>query len=153
MNEFNQRLANLSSAEDFLQFFAVKYDESVVNVNRLHILKRFYQYLNRDAGLTALADEAKLYARYRSLLADAYADFVKSTPAREKVFKVFQDANGTQRVSIDKLRATLPSGLAKDCVASDPRSKREAQPYDLYDEHRSFETGAHGSSLLKPSAA
>jgi len=34
---------------------------------------------------------------------------VRSTPAQEKVFKVFQDADGRQQVSLDSLRATLPS--------------------------------------------
>ncbi|WP_341674863.1 nitrogenase-stabilizing/protective protein NifW [Niveibacterium sp. SC-1] len=109
MNEFNQRLAKLSSAEDFLHFFALDYDESVVNVNRLHILKRFYQYLRADGEIAAMSNEVTLYTRYRGLLAHAYEDFVKSTPAREKVFKVFQDAEGTQRVSLDSLRSTLPS--------------------------------------------
>lgn len=83
-------------------------DLGVVNVNRLHILKRFYQYLRSEKGL-ADGDEGVVYARYRGLLSRAYEDFVKSTPAQEKVFKVFQEADGQQRVSLDSLRATLPS--------------------------------------------
>ncbi|GAB4063276.1 nitrogenase stabilizing/protective protein NifW [Uliginosibacterium sediminicola] len=109
MNELTARLANLSSAEEFLDFFALAYDQSVVNVSRLHILKRFYQYLRRDTELSGMVDEASLYARYRSLLSQAYEDFVKSTPAQEKVFKVFQDTDGKQSVTLDSLRATLPS--------------------------------------------
>ncbi len=109
MNELTARLANLSSAEEFLDFFALPYDQSVVNVSRLHILKRFYQYLRRDTELSSMVDEASLYARYRSLLSQAYEDFVKSTPAQEKVFKVFQDTDGKQSVTLDSLRATLPS--------------------------------------------
>ncbi|HEY0200457.1 MAG TPA: nitrogenase-stabilizing/protective protein NifW, partial [Burkholderiaceae bacterium] len=45
MEDFLQRLKALSSAEDFLQFFGVPYDQKVVNVSRLHILKRFFQYI------------------------------------------------------------------------------------------------------------
>ena len=109
MDELTQRLAALSSAEEFLDFFALRYEQSVVNVSRLHILKRFYQYLHRDTEIASMVDGASLYARYRSLLSKAYEDFVKSTPAQEKVFKVFQDTDGKQSVSIESLRATLPS--------------------------------------------
>lgn len=107
MNTLVQRLTRLSSAEEFLEFFAVPYEQSIVNVSRLHILKRFFQYLRQEAGLAGLDDKA-LYQRYRALLGRAYDDFVHSTPATEKVFKVFQDAEG-KRVSLDGLRATLPS--------------------------------------------
>lgn len=107
MNTLVQRLTQLSSAEDFLNFFGVPHEQSVVNVNRLHILKRFYQYLRQEDGLAEL-DEVAMFKRYRALLARAYEDFVRSTPARERVFKVFQDADG-QRISLDSLRTLLPS--------------------------------------------
>jgi nitrogenase-stabilizing/protective protein len=108
MDSFYARLKGLSSAEDFFAFFAVAYELPVMQVNRLHILKRFYQYLHRAGGLDGLND-VQLYRRYRELLAQAYADFVCSTPAQEKVFKVFQDAGGTQHVHVDSLqRARAP---------------------------------------------
>lgn len=110
MNALIERLSKLSSAEEFLDFFAVPYEEAVVHVNRLHILKRFYQYLRKENGLDAL-DEAAMYQRYRSLLAQAYEDFVHSTAAKEKVFKVFQDADG-KSFAMDNLRQTLPSRAA-----------------------------------------
>lgn len=104
--DFTSRLATLSSAEDFLTFFAVPYEQPVVNVNRLHILKRFQQYLRRDASLAGL-NEAEMFSRYRQWLVQAYQDFVVSNAAQEKVFKVFQDVDGKQHVSLDNLRATL----------------------------------------------
>jgi nitrogenase-stabilizing/protective protein len=107
MNELTERLMRLSTAEQFLEFFAIPFDQAVVNVCRLHILKRFYQYLHREAGLDAL-DDGAIFARYRALLATAYEDFVRSTPAQEKVFKVFQDAEG-RSVSLAAVRANLPS--------------------------------------------
>lgn len=106
MDTLIQRLKALSSAEDFLQFFGIAYDERVVHVNRLHILKRFYQYLHRTEGLTGL-DDVELFRRYRALLAQAYQDFTTSTAQREKVFKVFQDVQGTQHVQLQSLRASL----------------------------------------------
>lgn len=109
MSTLIESLAKLSAAEEFLDFFAVPYQQAIVNVNRLHILKRFYQYLRQDKGLGASSDETELYKRYQGLLARAYDDFVRSTPAEEKVFKVFQEAGGARGVSLDSLRTSLPS--------------------------------------------
>ena len=96
-----------SAAEEFFNFFGVPFEQSVVNVNRLHILKRFQQYLRRDGRGTGLDAEARV-EHYRKLLTQAYQDFVASTPAQEKVFKVFQETDG-QRVSMETLRASLPA--------------------------------------------
>ena len=41
-------LEELSSAEDFLDYFGIGYDPAVVHVNRLHILQRFHDYLGRS---------------------------------------------------------------------------------------------------------
>ena len=111
MKELSMRLKDLSSAEDFLQFFGVPTDPMVVNVSRLHILKRFFQYI-RQEKLQAATDEVGLFTLYREQLVKAYGDFVTSTPAREKVFKVFQDTNGRQHVTLDSLKASIPQRLA-----------------------------------------
>ena len=107
METFLQQLKALSSAEDFLQYFGVPFEQHVVNVSRLHILKRFFQYI-RQENLLAQTDDVGLYTLYRAQLVKAYADFVKSTPAQEKVFKVFQDVNGRQHVTLDSLKSSLP---------------------------------------------
>ena len=107
METFLQQLKALSSAEDFLHYFGVPFEQSVVNVSRLHILKRFFQYI-RQENLLAESNEVGLYTAYREHLVKAYNDFVKSTPAQEKVFKVFQDVNGRQHVSLDSLKSSLP---------------------------------------------
>jgi nitrogenase-stabilizing/protective protein len=111
MENFLQRLKELSSAEDFLQYFGVPFDQAVVNVSRLHILKRFFQYLRQD-NLLASTDELALYAAYRQRLSRAYADFLSSSPAQEKVFKVFQDTNGRSHVSLESVKASLPARSA-----------------------------------------
>lgn len=105
MHTLVQRLAQLSAAEEFLEFFGIPYEQSILNVSRLHILKRFYQYMRQETGLDT-QDEVETFRLLRSLLAKAYGDFVRSTPAREKVFKVFQNAE-TRNVSLDSLRMTL----------------------------------------------
>ena len=111
METFLQQLKALSSAEDFLQYFGVPFDQHVVNVSRLHILKRFFQYI-RQENLLAQADEIGLFTQYRAQLVKAYGDFVKSIPAQEKVFKVLQDVNGRQHVTLDSLKASLPQRVA-----------------------------------------
>ncbi|MFP8779829.1 nitrogenase stabilizing/protective protein NifW [Hydrogenophaga sp. RWCD_12] len=112
MEDFLTRLKALSSAEDFLHFFGVPFDPAVVNVSRLHILKRFFQYLRQQSADMPQHDEVAMFTAYRSLLVQAYSDFVRSTPAQEKVFKVFQDVGGRQHVSIDNLKASLPQRAA-----------------------------------------
>jgi nitrogenase-stabilizing/protective protein len=88
----------------------VPFEQSVVNVSRLHILKRFFQYI-RQQTLPSADDELALYTVYREQLVKAYADFVTSTPAQEKVFKVFQDVGGKQHVTLDSLKRSVPSRM------------------------------------------
>ena len=105
MSALLDRMAQLSAAEEFFAFLDLPYEPQVVHVNRLHILKRFNQYLRITPEL-ASQDEAAQRDTCRGLLARAYRDFVESSPAQEKVFKVFQDADG-QRVSLTSLRDSL----------------------------------------------
>jgi nitrogenase-stabilizing/protective protein len=111
MENFIQQLKALSSAEDFLQYFGVPFDQAVVNVSRLHILKRFFQYI-RQQNLQDQSNEVQLFTSYREQLMKAYADFVSSTPAQEKVFKVFQDVGGKQHVTLESLKNSVPSRMA-----------------------------------------
>lgn len=103
-----ETLGTLSAAEEFFEHLGIPFDPGVIHVNRLHILKRFNQYLRAAqpdvAGLEAEAQRQTC----RELLIRAYGDFVRSTPAQEKVFKVFQDAGGAH-IGLDSLRRTLPS--------------------------------------------
>ncbi len=86
---FDEELEELESAEDFLQYFELDYEPSVVHVNRLHILQRFNTYLTQaEDQLPEDEDEKKLI--YKNLLARAYQDFVESDALTEKVFKVFK---------------------------------------------------------------
>lgn len=81
-------LEDLSSAEDFLDYFDVPYDQSVVHVNRLHILQRFHDYLAQVEEEPR--DPADRRALYADLLLGAYQDFVSSDARTEKVFRVFR---------------------------------------------------------------
>jgi len=85
----DEALAELTSAEDFLEYFGVAYVPSVVQVNRLHILQRFHDYLEREPGEFASGDEVTRATGYRRCLSRAYDDFIKSDALTEKVFRVF----------------------------------------------------------------
>jgi nitrogenase-stabilizing/protective protein len=78
---------DLVSAEDFLEYFGIEFVPAIVQVNRLHILQRYHDYLGRAGTLPEV--EAARRVVYETLLRQAYQDFVKSDALTEKVFKVF----------------------------------------------------------------
>jgi nitrogenase-stabilizing/protective protein len=90
MSPLIERMRRLSSAEEFFSLLAVPYDPKVLQVARLHILRRMSQYL-ADTALEALTDDAAEEA-CRFALARAYADFVASSPIEQRSFKVHKDA-------------------------------------------------------------
>ncbi len=103
----DEDLEELVSAEDFLEFFEVPYEPSVVHVNRLHILQRFHDYMAKQAP-NLPPDEDQQRGIYRLWLQRAYQDFVESNSIAEKVFAVFQnqaqpDGGFSSFVSIDKV--------------------------------------------------
>lgn len=87
---FQDDLDELETAEDFLRYFEVPFDQKVVHVNRLHILQRFHNYLSQDAAVADMEETAKSEA-YKTHLIRAYQDFVESSAIKEKVFKVHQE--------------------------------------------------------------
>lgn len=78
----------LSDAEEYFEFFGLSYDPQVVNVNRLHILRKFSQLVEaEDKNQT----EAQLLAAYKEALQTAYNVFLTSSGVEQKLFKVFKD--------------------------------------------------------------
>jgi nitrogenase-stabilizing/protective protein len=105
-----EALDDLVSAEDFLDYFEVPYETSVVHVNRLHILQRFHDYLARQAPNLPPEEELQR-GIYRLWLERAYQDFVTSDSLTEKVFAVFQTVSKPEGgmssfVSLDKVFRT-----------------------------------------------
>jgi nitrogenase-stabilizing/protective protein len=86
-SEFEQDLEELNTAEEFLEYFDIAYEPSVVHVNRLHILQRFHDYMNEVDTMPESDDEK--WSLYAGMLNSAYNDFVQSDALTEKVFKVF----------------------------------------------------------------
>ena len=83
-------LRRLSAAEEFFRYLGVEYEPQVLNVARLHILRRMGEYLARESK--SEGDEEEARAHCKAHLAAAYADFVARTPIEERVFKVHKDA-------------------------------------------------------------
>lgn len=99
----DEAMEDLVSAEDFLDFFGVPFDQTVVHINRLHIMQRYHDYLSKSGDLDGHDDSVR-HAVYRQLLSRAYQDFVDSDAQTEKVFKVFRmHEPQTTFVSIDQL--------------------------------------------------
>lgn len=105
LDRFEADLDELESAEDFLDYFGIGFDPAVVQVNRLHILQRFHDYLDEvDEPPDSAPARYRLYA---DLLLGAYRDFVGSDARTEKVFRVFQAAAPrTVSVGLDQLLAS-----------------------------------------------
>lgn len=86
LSQFNQ----LSNADEYFEFFQLPYDPQVVNVNRLHILKKFSGYIQQiDASSPTLSEEEKL-SQYSQALQQAYEVFLSSTGVEQKLFQVFK---------------------------------------------------------------
>lgn len=85
---FLDSLGKLSTAEEFFAALEVPFDQTVIHVSRLHILKRFHDLLD-TASLRILDDGAQKVA-CQIALTKAYQDFASGGGA--KTFKVFQQA-------------------------------------------------------------
>ena len=96
--DLNSDLADLVSAEDFLDYFNVDFDPAIVHVNRLHILQRFHDYLEKSADSSVPG-----YDTYRAHLARAYEDFVRSDAITERVFKVLKRASGITTIPLSAI--------------------------------------------------
>lgn len=90
-------LADLESAEDFLEYFGVACDRKVLQVNRLHILQRFHDYLGGRRDKNAAPP---VFDDYRNALTMACNDFAESDALTEKVFSVLKRAAGIATVPI-----------------------------------------------------
>lgn len=78
-------------AEEYFQFFQLPFDPQVVNVNRLHILKKFSQYMTEiDETYPNIEPQEKL-DKYRDALIKSYELFLTSTGVEQKLFKVFNE--------------------------------------------------------------
>lgn len=100
-------LKTLSSAEDFFAALDVPYDQNVLHVCRLHILRRMGEYM-RNERFEPDAPDAEVRAQCRAFLERAYRDFVESTPLEQRVFKVLKDAVKPKPSAFVSLASLMP---------------------------------------------
>lgn len=99
----DQLLADLQDTEDFFHFYQVPYDKKVIAVARLHILKKFNQFLVQEDLLWGDPRDPATWEKQRLQLIKAYEVFVHSTPIQEKVFPVFHQ-NTEAFIPISKIK-------------------------------------------------
>ncbi|OEJ66263.1 nitrogenase-stabilizing/protective protein NifW [Magnetovibrio blakemorei] len=81
-------ISELEGAEDFLNYFAIPFDQTIVHAYRLHILQRFHDDIVKVA--TPPEEESERKALYTKLLTKAYQTFVDSDPKTEKVLQIYK---------------------------------------------------------------
>lgn len=98
-------IGRLSSADEIFRYLLLPFEQEVLNVSRLHIMKRFGSYL-KEVDLSG-KDEEAIFLECRLVLKRAYNDFTTSTPIDEKVFKVHQEEDEKRKarfVGLDALK-------------------------------------------------
>jgi nitrogenase-stabilizing/protective protein len=87
MSRFLEHLAALSTAEQIFEAIGLPYEQSVLDVNRLHILKRFRDHL--DFAALADRDDATVRQACHTAMACAYGEFGNGNPG-PRTFTVFR---------------------------------------------------------------
>ncbi len=114
MENWEEVSGRLTDAEDYFRFFEVAFDQRVVSVNRLHILKKFGEFREViDREWPDREDSGKKREAYRMALKKAYETFLTRTAQDEKLFKVFREATGGINVVFHPEGPGKPDGGAK----------------------------------------
>jgi nitrogenase-stabilizing/protective protein len=110
MPDFPEAVAGCRDAEDYFRVLGVEYDERVLAVGRLHILKLFGREL---AGFTPSGEERDLVA-CRAALERAYQALLQAGPLHHRVFRVLAErAPGQFVAEADVLfEDAVPAGAA-----------------------------------------
>ncbi|NRP75511.1 Nitrogenase-stabilizing/protective protein NifW [Ensifer psoraleae] len=103
------RLKSLSAAEDFFETLGVSYEPKVLDISRLHIMKRMGQYL-AEQGFSDLGAVAAV-ARAREALERAYADFATTSPLSHRIFRVLEERDPTKAAALSRTFVSLDSVL------------------------------------------
>jgi len=106
MSPILSQLAEVSSAEEIFTLLGLEADPAVLNVARLHILRRMRDYV---ASVPEEASDEEARAVLRTALSQAYSDFLASSPLKERVFKVLREAARPKRTGFVPLASLFPT--------------------------------------------
>lgn len=109
VTDFIARLKSLSAAEEFFEVLGVPYEPKVLDVSRLHIMKRMGQYLAEQGFSDCCA--RLVAARARDALERAHADFATASPLSHRVFRVFEERDPTKAAAPGRTFVPLDSVL------------------------------------------
>jgi len=82
-------LRQLEDAEELFEALGVTYERRVLDVYRLHVLRRFgleREAIDREAGL----GETERLARYREALCRAHDTYARDSAPAERLFRIFE---------------------------------------------------------------
>lgn len=94
MSRTLEKFKTIRDAEDYFKFFELDCDSRILNVNRLHILRKFSEVIQEVDATAETLTEAEILDRYRQGLEAAYALFLTSNSLEQKLFAVFQQDRG-----------------------------------------------------------
>jgi len=100
MHPILEGLAKLSAAEQFFDALGVPFEQPVLNVHRLHVLKAFHDRLGQ-LDLDG-QDDNTARSQCATALAESYQDFASGKGA--KTFKLFKQQSQRTFVPLDDLR-------------------------------------------------
>ncbi len=86
-----EQFTKITDAEGYFKFFELEYDQHFVNVNRLHILKKFSLLIEAINEEFPELNEQERLSKYGEALAEAYELFQSKTSLDTRLFKVFKD--------------------------------------------------------------
>jgi len=95
-------LRELEQAEEYFEALEVPYERRVLDVYRLHVLRRFgleREAIDREGGL----GDGERLRRYREALARAHDAYAGSSAPSERLFRIFE---GAPLVSIPSRRGS-----------------------------------------------
>jgi nitrogenase-stabilizing/protective protein len=104
------RLRRCTSAEEYFDLLQVPYDQHVLDVNRLHVLRRFAQEI--ESLPPSEPGTAPASGRYREALDRAYQAFVTGTSLDHRLFKVLRDHAPQAFVPTEQVRVHPPRAVS-----------------------------------------
>ena len=111
MNDFQDQLDDLQTAEDFFDYFKVPYESKVMASQRLQIMQRLRRVL-AELGEAGVDDPASLAELYRSALMRIYEECRDGTGRvrRRKLSSADDGAAATSFVPITAIRGRRGGG-------------------------------------------